>query len=586
MNRILFAITQSSDRTLENGIQDKYKKKFNKNFTYDSEYYCEGIKKVLEEKDYDILILKEDLERMNPVTIEFMDEVTDKHNNLKIIFIIDDEHEKDEYVRKLFSLGVYNIIFKEDLTLDSVAELIETSRSKKDAKIYLGIDEVDPTTDSQKLQDIPDEQLKIIFKNMKSATVEQVDEIFLEIHKSYNEQQILFLISLLPEEILNKFQSTNNPLFSKYLDKWQGIENGCTSSDNNKEKKESKKKPVINIPIPSINFIRNKSDNKPEVKSETSDDNKEKENVIIKTVVEQKVITKKEIQKIYETPKDYKKKVGFVGCSQSGVTTLINLVSQKLADSKVKVAILDMTQNRDMYEIYPFNDEDNANGEGLVELVKGSIKPYKINKYIDLYTASFSNPIEVEYPSLLIESLEQDYDVVIIDMDYETPINICQTLNSIYLVQTLDVLKLKYNTAYQLYLKEKVNIKKIRYVINQVISCDIKPSDIIKALKTHTDIRTLEQNVITDERLQSFVIPFDIEVKKMSHNCIFNVRKLEEKIEGAITEISRDIYPISSTSSKEKPTNMLSKFFNRNKTKDIVSQQIEDDLEDDLIQEE
>ena len=108
MLKVLFGLNQSPNREIENKIRDKYKEVVGERFDYDSEYYIEGIWRALKQNHYDILVLRR-LGR-NPDKVQLLDDITDNYPDLQIIYIVDDEHHKDNYIKQLFNLGIYNII--------------------------------------------------------------------------------------------------------------------------------------------------------------------------------------------------------------------------------------------------------------------------------------------------------------------------------------------------------------------------------------------------------------------------------------------------------------------------------------------
>ena len=217
------------------------------------------------------------------------------------------------------------------------------------------------------------------------------------------------------------------------------------------------------------------------------------------------------IKKIYETPYDYKKKIGFVGHQMAGTTSLICWIADYLGKNKIKTAILDLTKNRDLYEIYPFN-EGNIEGQDVQNslgfLAKGEILPYEVRKNIHLFTAAHNEVIRIDNYIKLLLLLESEYDVILLDMDYQTPLDLINFLNTLFIVQTLDTKKLKFNTAFQLSLKEQhINLKKVKYIINQVIPSDVKPKKIYECLQVHTNLKTLEQTVIMNSDVTYYEVP-------------------------------------------------------------------------------
>lgn len=525
MKHVLFAFNQSSNKSIENQILEKYKEVTQKEFSFNNEYYIAGIEKALEEERYDILVLREDLEGTRTVSIELLDRISDKYPELNIIFIVDDSHHdsNDLFIRRVFSLGIYNVLFKEDLTIGNIINLIDNPRKKLDAKMYLDIDE-NTEVDLNAFEDIPEDELITIFSNLKQATSENISDIFNELDRQYNNKQILYLISLMTEEMITLLDASNNKAFKKYYKKWDKSVSSTEKKESKQQKKESKEKVKIVEKIVE----------------------KEKIVEVEKVKVVKEVIEKEKIKKIYETPSDYKKKVGFVGHAGAGTTSLICLVGEILTKNKIKTAILDLTENRDLFEIYPFNSEENIEGkEALVYLAGGQIRPFKIRKYLDLYTASCDTKLNINNYFYIVQLLEQEYDVVLIDMDYKTPTIIYQALNFVYMLQTQNLSKVKHNTKHLLELKEEINLKKIKFIINQTLPCDMKIDDIIECLKVNSNFNTLEKRLIINGDVPVFLVTDEKLIKKMTYEMNFNIKELDEKVYKAIQDIARDIYPFT-----------------------------------------
>ena len=236
MKKILFGLNTSADKKLENAILDTYVEEIGREFTYDSEYYLQGIITKLSNKEYNLLILKEDLEGIaNPVTIEYLDRITDKYPQLRVILIIEDEHEKDNYVKMLFNLGIYDVLYKEDSTIQAIVQLIEEPRSKMQSKIYLDLDEIENIPEQDNLQEIQEEEYKQILSYLSKVGHDKLSESFDEIYRQYNEKQMLFLFTLLPSEIINKLSETGNENFEQLHKKWVRIETKYNQIDYEQE---------------------------------------------------------------------------------------------------------------------------------------------------------------------------------------------------------------------------------------------------------------------------------------------------------------------------------------------------------------
>jgi hypothetical protein len=540
---ILFAINRNPDKKIETQILTKYHQVTNKGFTFDSEYYLEGVEKALQEKPYDVLVLREDLVPNKLVSVKFLDSISDKHPELNIIFVVDDEHQSDKYIIDIYSLGIYNILYREDLTLGNVVGLIEISRKKFEAKIYLELEDTEEATEVQATEEdvleIPEDELITIMNSLRNSTSENISSIFDEINRQYERRKMLFLVSLLSEDMERLLSDSENENYLKLSKNWEAKVQRVEREEKARESIGKREKFKEKAQKPEKIII-------------------EKERIVEveKKVVEKIYIEKEKEVKIYETPSDYKKKAGFVGHKAAGSTTIINLIADYLSSKKVKVAIVDMTESRDLYDIYPFHAwEDNKDeskektevdgSQSLNLLVGGTIKPYKISKHIDLFTAPYEKVIEDGNPYYYLQLLEHDYDVILIDMDYKTPISVYQALNSVYMLQTLDLPKLKHNTGHELRLKEEINMKKIKYVVNQAIPCGMKAKDMLNCLKYYTNLDNSQQTQLIDGEVKGYIIGYSNELRKMSYEMEYSFSKLEKETMDSIKDIIQDIYPMS-----------------------------------------
>lgn len=523
MKHILFGISQSSDKVLENGILEKYKEKVGKDFTFDSDYYNAGILQLLNEKQYDILIIKEDLEATNKITVDFLDKITDNHRGLRIIFIANNEHVGDNYIKRIFALGIYDVIYKEHLTLDNIVDLIEKPNGKREAKIYMEIDDLEIETSQENMQDIPDDKLQIILHNLKKATVETISEIFDEIDKAYNDKQMLFLLTVLPSSVKNNLIESKNEAYSIYNKRLLILSEEYSDGE------------------------------------EFSSSGAEQ---IIKTEKRTKVVTKIEKEYINSIPTDYNKVVAFVGSGDTGTTTVVDMVAKHFNENKKNVAVIELTKNKTLFykKCWGHKELNEKQRRGLENLNKGSNNPIIIDENYTLYTQIEGNIKEFNFYNA-IEQIRYDNDVILIDMDFSMRDDwLKYGVNAIYLVETLDVLEQIEAKEYIKELRELgVNTKKIHLLVNKFVNCKVKTEDIltmlsepIPYLEYDNDINCLELSP------QTFKIDFDIEnYKKMmeAHMYMNDTIKLHDRIKNQIEAIGNHIYPLKD---KKKKKSLLS----------------------------
>ena len=150
--KVLFAV---HDEKISSSIVKKYQKEYKEIISYKNVYYFNAILKELQrDKSYNRIIIDEDLEEFSSSSFEqkdkfifekldnITDEATDSNSNdIPIILICSERRTKsEEFLIKLFGIGIYNAIVGNDRSTDEVCRLIKKPRSKKEAKAYYRID--------------------------------------------------------------------------------------------------------------------------------------------------------------------------------------------------------------------------------------------------------------------------------------------------------------------------------------------------------------------------------------------------------------------------------------------------------------
>lgn len=210
---------------------------------------------------------------------------------------------------------------------------------------------------SHLIGDIPFEKLFFILKQNGSRIIYLTDETIKEEHKyislclKYGIYDI-YLGEITAENIANLINSPKGlqnedvqELFVKYVNREDLEERKVALKDLLKTKLPKKQGEDINKEIQYVDKI------------------------IEKVVEVEKIVEKEKI--IYERPKDYKKLIGITGVSNTGKTLLSLYVSSILSQSK-KVALVDMTENKNLK--YYFCDNDISNNKYI-----------SLNKNLSLY---------------------------------------------------------------------------------------------------------------------------------------------------------------------------------------------------------
>ncbi|MCX7921400.1 MAG: serine/threonine-protein kinase [Clostridia bacterium] len=260
-------------------------------------------------------------------------------------------------------------------------------------------------------------------------------------------------------------------------------------------------------------------------------------------------------------PEDYKKVVGIVGGPASGTTTIITALSEYFAENGKKVAIVDLTKNRRLYDMFGWgcskihpNQADYCNNS-LKYLLEGKLKPLSIGKLRDLYISAA--PVELRSRNYidLIDRLKNDNDVVLIDMDYSTDIELVKYIDHLYIVKDMNMYSGKDTSEYIYRLKTAaINLSKLRVIINKYLECSVKPKTAVDTVTAYnTDSSDGQYEFLIKERPQFFVVPFELDNYRAAidnvNSELFSCEGYTASFKEAICEIGNSLYPV-----KDKPS--------------------------------
>lgn len=259
--RVLFAVSNSEDSKgdIVDVICNEYQKEYKKIIAYKRVFYYDAIiNEIRQSRDnkYDRIIISEDFEKVLNDTYENedfnlykrIDEITDEAykddgTGIPIILLCSDRRSKrDSIVSKLFVLGVYNMLFGRERTIQNVCALIEKPRNKRMAKVLYNID---PTavkyTSSNNENIISDKELLSILKffNINKDKVEKCVRGFAKISREYTDEQIQLIIKKLPLDVRIILED-NSKEYQKYSKvsvkrQVQQAENNFVSRDLDKD---------------------------------------------------------------------------------------------------------------------------------------------------------------------------------------------------------------------------------------------------------------------------------------------------------------------------------------------------------------
>lgn len=272
----------------------------------------------------------------------------------------------------------------------------------------------------------------------------------------------------------------------------------------------------------------------------------------IQTVTQ--VIEKEVIKEIYDTPHDYKKAVCFIGAHKTGTTFMINAVANVLAGKGIKVAILDLTNNKDSYLIYTNRDLDQKDiaANSLNNLAIGQNRPFRLGN-LSIYTGTprINNKKIDVYKA--IEIAKRENSVILIDCDFTTKKEVPDVFRyaqSIYVVQDMDALNILPITMFLKELKNAdVDPGKISVIVNKYMKSSIKIDDIVGPLAYYTspDFSVMEEGLLS-KNVKKFIVPFDeqnyLRYIENINSGKMNFSGFSEEFKHAISIVIQDIFPI------------------------------------------
>ena len=231
--KVLFAV---SDESMSTVIVKKYQKQYKEIISYKNVYYFNAILKELQRnKNYDRVVISEDLEEFTSTSLEQKDKfIFDRLDNISdeaisldgkdipIILICSERRTKGENLLvKLFSISVYNAILGNDRTTEEVCRLINKPRSKKEAKIYYKIDSVNARYEREDENEVDEMELQNILRHFKKLgkDEEQYAKSFKNIVSQYNKAQLKLIAAVLPENV-KEILSKNSVEYQKIIRIW------------------------------------------------------------------------------------------------------------------------------------------------------------------------------------------------------------------------------------------------------------------------------------------------------------------------------------------------------------------------------
>lgn len=283
-----------------------------------------------------------------------------------------------------------------------------------------------------------------------------------------------------------------------------------------------------------------------------------------------------------------KRIIAFIGSSKNGTSFLVNSVAVLLSSVGVKTAILDMTTNRNSYYIATSSDKElkNKASKILENLEKGNAEGIEITKTLSVFTSVPDNGKVYSDAENIYKTLLGEYDLILVDTDFNTNYGFFAGASEIFLVQSLDILTMQPFTRFLKNLKDENILKdeNVKVVINKEIPLrGISRKVIVGGISTYNSPTMSYMTKLFDKDTVTVCsIPFDITVyQRYLENivyCKYDISGYPKKFIEDLKILSGLVYPKYKTGVKvenEINNNMFEpKPFKENNTFDFSKKEL------------
>lgn len=544
--KILFGL--NNDDTVK-AIVKYYEETYREKVEYKNVYY---FKQAIQETNtgaYDRLVILEDLEKyptnnyaqIDDFIFKNIDAMTDSFDAKNIVFVASDRRKLgDEFLTKLFNLGVYSVLTGTNRTKSKVSQLINDPKKKKDVKKYYEDNAGKNAYSKVEVSEIEIQRILTYYRNQNGNT-EKYCEIFDRIAIQYTDEQLIIIIGFFPKEVRDYLQE-NSEKYKEVLKAREVVMPNATDAN------------TVVAPDGQANFGVEKQTNIIEKIVTKAPEVVEK--IIVKqapanTTVLTQVVEKEVVKSIYEVPKDYKKVVCLIGAPKVGTTFCINAISTMLYKKKITVGIVDMTKKRDSYTLYTYDNEGKRAiaAESLRYASNGMNEPLVYGK-LSVYTGVPGEDRKQYQAATVIETVSANNSVTLIDCDFSTPAEYYRLSSEIYIVQDMDVLNVNQITMFLRELKTRgIPMSKIKVIINKHVKCALTSKDILDGIATYSspDLKMFDELFPASE-MQYFILPFDQDNYTKYIEMMFkysnSFNSFTKDFRTALSQIVHSIYPV------------------------------------------
>lgn len=251
-----------------------------------------------------------------------------------------------------------------------------------------------------------------------------------------------------------------------------------------------------------------------------------------------------------------KKVACFVGTSKNGTSFIVNNLAEMTSNMGIDTAILDTTKNRNSYYIYTKNEENlrKIAMESINNLSRGQAQGIQASKNLTVYTSLPDETDEIENVGMILQTLLQRHSLVLIDCDFDTPMQYFEKAQEIYLVQTFDILTIQPLTAFLRDLKSKniLEENKLKIVLNKALKVrGVNDKTIIGGMAYYNDpTMSFMTELFNKNTIKYITVPFneDVYTKYLENviECEMTLKGYPKNMVQIFNQLAHMVFPMVS----------------------------------------
>ena len=249
-----------------------------------------------------------------------------------------------------------------------------------------------------------------------------------------------------------------------------------------------------------------------------------------------------------------KKIVCFVGTTKNGTSFIVNNTAHLLSSMGISTAILDMTKTKNAYYIYTNSEEQlmKTAKDSINKLKSGITEGIRVNKNLTVYTSLPEDHNDYTDVDNILSALTKNYSVVLIDCDFDTPMEYFGASQEIYLVQSMDVLTIQPLTAFLRNMQSKgvLRQEKLKIIINKSVNIrSVSIKTLIGGISKYNDpSMTYMKDLFDKDKVPYCTIPFEMQnyIKYLDAliTCTISLNGYTKSFVSALKQLCGMIYPL------------------------------------------